>query len=323
MVTSITTLQPLRPGGVSLFGQTGVFASGFAAAFSSDERFGISRIACLGNKADLADTEFLDFFAEDDATRVLGIYVEGVRDGRAWSSSLARVSRRKPVIVLKSGRTVEGARAVSSHTGTMAGEDAVYDAVLRRAGVLRVDSFERMFDLAKAFEFCQPPAGNRIGVISITGLGCVLTSDLAAKNGLRLPEFSAAARKRMREVVPQWAPLRNPADIWSAIEKVGAREAYASVALAAAADKKIDILGLIFVLIPESDFEIETLARALQATGKPALATILGGAPEVVRKFRTTLEENRLPVYTSVDRMLVAAGALAFRASFVKGARKK
>ena len=318
MVTSITTLKPLRPGGVSFCGQTGVFGSGFAAMIESSERFGIARIACLGNKADLADVEFLEFFARDQATRVLGIYVEGVRDGRSWARALERVSRAKPVIVMKSGRTEEGARAVSSHTGTMAGADRVYDAVFRRAGAFRVDSFEEMFDLAKAFEFCPLPARNRIGVVSITGVGCVLASDQAGRYGLRLPDFSAPALEKMRAVVPPWAPLRNPADIWSAIEKVGGENAYSAVSLTAARDKNIDILGLIFVLIPESDFDIARLAGELKKTKKPALATILGGAPEVVRKFTETLEANQVPVYTSVNRMLAAAGALAARAGFLR-----
>jgi len=144
-----------------------------------------------------------------------------------------------------SGQTEEGARAVSSHTGTMAGADRGYDAVFRRAGAFRVDSFEEMFDLAKAFEFCPLPARDRIGVVSITGVGCVLASDQAGRYGLRLPDFSA-----------------------------------------------------------------------------PALATILGGAPEVVQKFNSTLEANRVPVYSSVDRMLAAARALAARAAFLRDRKR-
>jgi len=237
LATSIVTLERLAPGGVSVFGQTGMFASGIARWINTSEHFGVRKIACLGNKADVDENDLLEHLADDEGTRVIGVYTEGVRDGARFARTLARAASAKPVLIMKSGRTETGRRAIESHTGALAGSESVYSGVIEQSGAIRVDDFEEMFDCAKAFEWLPTPASNRVGVVSITGVGCVLSADASARHGLVMPPLSPSTVTAMRQALPDWAPASNPADIWAGIESAGAEATYRAVAGAVADDR--------------------------------------------------------------------------------------
>ncbi|MCK4483170.1 CoA-binding protein, partial [Candidatus Bathyarchaeota archaeon] len=206
--TSFVPLPKLKRGSVAFVAQTGLFA---AAAFwwiVSKQPFGISKIVGLGNKCDVDDAEVLDYLAQDEDTKVIAIYLEGVKDGRKLFEVFKRVAKKKPIIVLKSGRSPAGIKASFSHTGSLAVNDEVFDAACKQAGVIRVDGdLEKLLDITKAFALQPLPKGNKVGVITVTGAGGVMTSDECAKQGLKLADLSDQTLAEIRSNMPSWAAV--------------------------------------------------------------------------------------------------------------------
>lgn len=323
-VTSITSLlRPENAGAVSFFGQTGMFASGFFRWITSSQHFAVSKVACLGNKNDVDETDILAYLGDDPETSVVGVYFEGVSRGREFLETIRDVSRKKPVVVLKSGRTERGARAVSSHTGTLAGEDGVYDGVFQSTGAVRVDDFDHFYDCLKAFSFVPLPRGRRLGVISITGVGCVLTADYTDLYGLEIPSLSDEGIARMREVFPEWAKVSNPVDMWFAIENVGPRRAYEVITEALIQEKQVDVLLVIFTLIPESDFDAGEIFADIKKKhpDTPILACFMAGELSQYTRWREEFERRRIPVFPGPGRAVFAAAALVRYAEFLSSDR--
>ena len=312
LATSIVTLDRMRAGDVSLLGQTGMFSSGIARWIETEEQFRISKIACLGNKAGVDESDLLEYLGSDDDTRVIGMYTEGVRDGRRFAQALKGAAARKPVLVLKSGNTESGVRAISSHTGALAGSDDVFSGLAAQAGALRVADFEEMFDLAKAFSFCPLPAGPGVGVVSITGVGCVLSADAAGGMGLELPSPAGETLAGMREVLPAWAPVSNPADIWAGIEASGAEASYRAVAGALIDDPSVHSLVAIFTLIPESRIDAAALFGSLRERHpeKPLAAVLMAGDARMRLEWKQELESSGIPAYPWPERAMRSIAAL-------------
>ncbi len=320
-VTSITTLdKPKKRGSVSFFGQTGMFASGFFRWITSSQNFSIAKVACLGNKADIDECDVLEYLGRDPETDVVGIYFEGVRDGRRFIDTAREVTRKKPVVVLKSGRTETGARAISSHTGTLAGSDKIYDGVFEASGLVRVEDFDHFYDALKAFSYVPLPKGNRLGVISITGVGCVLTADYAGAHGLVIPSLSDSLKSEMREVFPDWASVGNPVDMWFAIENVGPKKAYEALTRKLAADDRFDLILVIFTLIPESDFNAAEVISKIRDENpdKVFLTCFMAGELSMYRRWYSEFEEKKIPVFPDPGRMIRAAASLYRYSEFKK-----
>ncbi|MCZ2845384.1 MAG: CoA-binding protein, partial [Candidatus Bathyarchaeota archaeon] len=161
--TTFTSVDELRVGGASYVSQTGNFGSVTLTWIMTREHFGISRVIGLGNKCDIDDADALEFLGEDPKTKVIGMYIEGLKDGRRFIETGKKAVKRKPVLVLKSGRTKAGAKAAASHTASLAADDAIVDSALRQSGVIRVDNYGDLVNYAKAFIFQPPPKGNRVG----------------------------------------------------------------------------------------------------------------------------------------------------------------
>ncbi len=310
--TSIVTLDRMRPGPLSLFGQTGMFSSGIARWINTVEHFGVSKIACLGNKADIDENDLLEYLGDDDETRVIGVYTEGVRDGARFAEILGRVSSEKPVLLLKSGQTEMGRRAIASHTGALAGIDGIYSGLIEQTGAVRVADFEEMLDCARAFAMQPLPRGNRVGVVSITGVGCVLSADAAGRFGLEFPQFEAGTVEAVREGLPDWIPVTNPADIWAGIEQKGPEKAYGAGMRAVAADPAIDSVVAIFTVIPESDMDIGSLFESLREAypEKTISAVLMAGDATMYARWKGALEGSGFPTYASPARCLRALGAM-------------
>ncbi len=319
--TSITTLdKPKRRGTVSFFGQTGMFASGFIRWITSSQNFSIAKVACLGNKADIDECDVLEYLGRDTETNVVGIYLEGVKNGRRFIETAREVTKIKPVVVLKSGRTKTGALAISSHTGTLAGSDKIYDGALKASGLIRVDDFDHFYDALKTFSYVPQPVGNRVGVISITGVGCVLTADYAGAYGLVIPPLSDSLKDEMKAVFPDWASVGNPVDMWFAIENVGPKRAYEELTKALAKDDNLDMIFVIFTLIPESDFDAaEVMAKIKDKNPeKVFMACFMGGELSMYREWYSAFEKRGIPVFPDPGRMVRAAVAIYRYAQYRK-----
>jgi len=308
LATSIVGLEQIRPGGVSLIGQSGVFSSGWGRWIADFKPFGIAKVACIGNKGDVNESDLLEYLADDEQTTTIGMYLEGVADGERFVRAAARACAKKPVVVVKSGRSDAGAAAIASHTGSLAGSDAVFDAVCRRTGMVRVRDSEAFFDTLSAFETLPLPRGNRMGVLSITGMGCVVTTDAAQEYGIELPALSPGTLKKLREVMPAWAPVRNPADIWSAVEQHGSKKTMSHIAKSMLDQKDIDGLLIIFVLMPETIFDIgEAFEEIIRDhPGKPVFASYYGGTKKEILHVHEGFLPLGVPTYPTPERALYA-----------------
>lgn len=318
IATSIVGLEQIRPGGVSLIGQSGVFSSGWGRWIADTKPFGIAKVACIGNKGDVNESDLLEYLANDPATATIGLYLEGVAHGSRFVRAAKRASVKKPVVVVKSGRSEAGAAAIASHTGSLAGSDAVFDSVCRTTGMVRVHDSEAFFDTLSAFEALPLPRGNRMGVLSITGMGCVVTTDAAEEYGVDLPALKASTVRRLREVVPAWAPVRNPVDIWSAVEQHGSKKTMSHIAQCLLDQKDIDALLIIFVLMPESIFDISEAFGDIvgRHRNKPIFASYYGGTSKEVAHVHEGFLSLGVPSYPTPERAVYAFSRMVEYARF-------
>lgn len=319
MATSIVGLEPIQPGGVSIIGQSGVFASGWARWISDTKPFGLSKVACIGNKGDVNESDLLEYLTRDRETTAIGMYLEGVVDGKRFIKAALAACRAKPVVVMKAGRSESGAAAVASHTGSLAGSDAAFDAVCRKTGLVRVQHSEAFFDALSAFEKLPLPRGNRMGVLSITGMGCVAATDTAEEGGVHLPVLKPDTLKRLGEVMPSWAPVRNPIDTWSAIEQHGSKKATSHIARCLLEQTDVDALLITFVLMPESIFDISEAFADLfrHYPQKPVFASYYGGTAREIAHIHEGFARLGVPCYPTPERAIFSFARMVEYARFL------
>ena len=231
---------PKWPAGrVAVAAQTGIFTGAFADQLSalSTQRIGFSRSLCLGNSVDIDEVDFLEYAARDPQTDVVAVHLESFKRARAFLSAANRVKRRKPILVMKTGRTAEGAQAAASHSGALAARDRIVDAALRQYGVVRASTLDDFIGMAKALAWLPAPRGNRVGIVTLSGAMGVMAVDEMHATGLTLARFSPATVAAVARCLPDWQPVRNPADVWMALSN-GAEKAHADVLGAVLGDRE-------------------------------------------------------------------------------------
>ncbi|MFF2923343.1 acetate--CoA ligase family protein [Streptomyces celluloflavus] len=199
-------------GGVALTSQSGGIGMAILG-FARATRTGVSAIVGLGNKSDVDEDDLLTYFGEDPHTRCIAMHLEDLKDGRAFVEAARETVRKKPIVVLKAGRTGAGARAAGSHTGALAGDDAVYDDILRQAGVIRAPGLHDMLEYARALPVLPTPRGDNVVIITGAGGSGVLLSDAIVDNGLRLMEIPDDLDAAFRRFIPPFGAAGNPVDI--------------------------------------------------------------------------------------------------------------
>ncbi|MCX6028014.1 MAG: acetate--CoA ligase family protein [Chloroflexi bacterium] len=219
---TMETLPP--PGHVALISQSGALA-GVVLGWAARDGLGISKFVSYGNRADINEIHLLEYLAEDAETQVVGVYIETVSDGRAFMAAVARCAAVKPVIVIKAGRGESGQRATLSHTGSLAGSDAAYNAALRQCGAIRVTSAEEMFDLCRGFVGLPAVCGRRVAIVTNSGGPSILAADRAEEVGLQVAEPGPEIRARLAAFLPPHAALKNPIDLTVEGTERGYREA--------------------------------------------------------------------------------------------------
>ncbi len=199
-------------GGVALSSQSGGIGMAILG-FSRSSKMGVSAIVGVGNKSDLDEDDLLTFFEQDDNTNIIAMHLEDLKDGRYFAETAKRVSEKKPVVVLKAGRTDMGARAASSHTGALAGNDKVYDDILRQSGVVRAPGLNEMLQYARGIPVLPTPEGENVVIITGAGGSGVLLSDAVVDNDLTLMEIPDDLAKQFDEYIPPFGASGNPVDI--------------------------------------------------------------------------------------------------------------
>jgi acetyl coenzyme A synthetase (ADP forming)-like protein len=275
--------------------------------FSRSTRMGVSAIVGLGNKSDLDEDDLLTYFEQDDNTQVIAMHCEDLKDGRSFAEVASRVSKKKPVVVLKAGRTALGARAAASHTGALAGNDKIYDDVLRQCGVVRAKSLNDMLQFARGLQVLPNPKGENVVIITGAGGSGVLLSDACVDNGLSLMKMPPDLDAAFRKFIPPFGAAGNPVDITGGEPPT----TYANTIRYALGEPRIHSLILGYwhtIITPPMVFaklcaEVVQEARA-KGIDKPVVASLVGDVQ--VEEASEYLYERGIVAYPYTTELPVA-----------------
>nr|MDO8117576.1 hypothetical protein [Candidatus Sigynarchaeota archaeon] len=285
--------------------------------------FPVSKVCCLGNKVDVNESDILDFLSRDEHTRTIILYLEDVRNGTAFMRAMrACTLNQKPVIVIKSGATEAGARAVSSHTGSMAGNDQIFSEALKATGAIRVSNFEEAWGQAQLVYRAWLPEGPKLAVVSISGAGCALSVDAASKTVLQITSLPPDVKNKMSSLYPSWFSFDNPVDLWAAIERNGSPKSWqAAFEILFSAD--YDSLLVVTLAMPESLLDWNGLASLrMKYPRKPVLLALIGGHQNLERAWENEALRVNIPVFRGPDMAIFSLSRAWQHAKWVRDQNK-
>jgi len=304
--------EALIPGNTAIIAQSGVFGNILLDKLHLQKLY-ISKAVTLGNRIDVDESEILDYLHHDPLTRVIMMYLEGAANGRLLTQTLSRVSRDKPVLVLKSGRTGQGIAATASHTGSLSGEDYLYDGMVAQTGVTRAKTLNELVEFTRVFSSQPLPSGPNLGIVTGSGSMGALATDAAVIAGLEVPPLSTSVVQEIQKNAPGWMNIKNPLDI-------GPSGLFEEALRAMAQDPTYDMVLAIFTIphvillnlkalgvdIAQRFGEIKNLRKL--APGKPLVVCVVGHDDFVA--LAAELAGPDIPVLTSPEMAAEALAAL-------------
>jgi acyl-CoA synthetase (NDP forming) len=301
--SSFFPLGKIPEGPISYIAQTGNFATHTMRYLITNENFGVARVLGLGNKLDVDESEALEYMGQDAETKAVFIYLESFKKPERFLEVARKVTRKKPVILLKGGSTSEGARAAVAHTAAMASDDRITDGALRQAGVVRVHRYSHLFMAAKALAVMPLPRGPRVSFLAPSGAMLVVLSDLCHNElGLQVPQLEAKNRKRLQEISPPYIRMRNPVDIWPSAVLHGIELGYREGMRAVLNDPNIDAVVPVLMLTegtgtPPLDFIVQV---AEEYPDKPVYVTF-SGDKKYMEEAKAFLEPKGVPTFPLIE----------------------
>jgi len=318
-------MSPLKKGAISLVAQTGQACSHVIEWVDSFLRQGVSKVIDLGNKADIDDSEVVEYLADDPETKVIALHIEGMKNGRRFFEVARRACLKKPIVCYKSGWSEEGSRAAASHTGSMMGSKQVIDAALKQSGVIRVRDMDSLLEFSKAFAYLHPPKGNRVGIVTVSGGSGVMAIDTCVDVGLQLAEFSQETRRRLGKIQPPDLEVYNPFDVGKAsVVLYGPDIAFKEATQALIDDENTDCLLLVLGAAQGKGVygtNPEVFTEVTNEHNKPIVAVLMSTNLELVWEQAAILEANGIPVYSWPERAVRALGALREYGIYLSGSR--
>jgi acetyltransferase len=287
-------------GNIGFLSQSGALCTA-VLDYAIAKHIGFSKFISFGNKADISEIDLLYYLMNDDGTRVILMYLEEVSDGKALMKAAREVIEKsgKPILIIKSGRTSEGASAAASHTGSLTGEDVICDAAFEQAGIIRCNNIEEMFNKAIAFAYQPAPASEKVAIITNAGGPGVLTTDAAIASGLKLAKFSEETTKILKKALPATANINNPVDV------IGDARSDRYVSAIKAAFDDPDVAGVFVILTPQSMTDIITIASDIvhiaQGQTKPIYTSFMG--EKDVAPGIDLLQQHKIPHYILPESM--------------------
>ncbi len=299
-------LKRPRAGDIAFISQSGAFALSILD-WAATEEIGISRFVSYGNRADVDEIELLNYLLDDKKTRAIAVYLEGVRNGRDFLECLKKVAAKKPVVILKAGKSAAGTRAVQSHTGSLAGSYDVFRGAIRQGGAVEAENTEQLFDFCRVLAYQPAAKGKRIAVVTNGGGFGVMCADSIERCGLSLAEFSKDTVEGVKSVMPrEYSSVHNPLDLIGDADVRRFEVAIDKVIK----DKNVD--GIIIVTLlqtaslgPEI---VDVIASANERSRKPIVVSASGG--EYTQLLLRSLEKDGIPAYPSPDRAVSAMKTL-------------
>jgi len=303
-----TFIMKAKKGSVAFVSQSGALGAGIVYK-TIKEDIGFSKFISVGNMSDVDFADLMEYLADDKNSKAIALYIEGIKDGRRFMEVAKKVSKKKPIIALKAGKSESGARAASSHTGSLAGSYAIYEAAFKQSGILVAETIDEMLSMARAFT--QPlPKGKRVAIMTNAGGPGVLTADEIDKRGLKLANLKEETMEKLRSFLPPMAAVKNPVDM---IASARGEEYYMTTKLLLE-DENVDMLIAICVVPTFAGMSptehAEGVIRAVKEVnnGKPVLALFMAGY--VSEKAKELLEKEGIPTYERPEDVGTAAYAL-------------
>lgn len=303
-----TTFLPhadLPAGEIAFISQSGAICD-IAIDWAISQGFGLSWLVSLGNQADVSESEVLAPVAADPKTRVLALYLEGVRDGRLFITEAYKVSRQKPVLAMKVGKFSSGRRAAASHTGALVGQESAYEAAFRKAGVIRAETTEELFDWARALAWCPPIQGSSIAILTNAGGMGVIAADAVEYYGLKLADLTPETQAQLRNILPPAASVHNPVDMLG----TATPEQYARCLEFLLADPGVSAALIIIPPPPVKTAEeiVQAMIPILKAGSKPAVFALVGD--QSIQAAIKPLHQVHIPEYRYPEKAASALAAL-------------
>jgi acetyltransferase len=294
------------PGSIAFVTQSGA-VGGAVLAMAEERGIGFSRFLSYGNRVDLGEEEILAYLESDPTTKVIALYVESLQDGRSFMEAALRLSRKKPLVLIKAGRSEAGNRAASSHTGSFTGSDEVFQAMVCQTNTIRVAGIEEMLDLCQGFALLPEVKRKRIAVVTNSGGPGILTTDRAELLGLDIPRPSEEIRQKLYEFLPGHSSVSNPIDL--TVE--GTEEGYRRSLETLLGSDEYDAAVTINVATPflDSTGLARGIADAAAATGKAVTAAFMAG--RIVETGEAELKRRGIPIFPTGERAAAVLAAMA------------
>ena len=314
----VATPRPMS-GPIAIVTQSGAFGAA-ALDYLAGRQLGISKFVSFGNKCDVDEPEMLQYLLHDAKTRVILLYAESIEAGREFMEVAREVTKKKPIVALKLGKSEAGARAALSHTGAIAGSDKIYDSVFTQVGVIRVKDMEEFFDAGKALAFQPPAAGNNVAVITSAGGPAIMAVDECESRGIRVGKFSSETIQKFEELkqrgdILPFATNLNPVDLTGSV--TSEMFEYGTKILL----EDPDVHGLIVIGLHQSpalqeDF-VDRIGKLLRGSVKPVVACDIGET-EMALYVRSRFDKLGIPAYSSPEDAARAMAALVNYGSYLK-----
>ena len=302
LTTSIADLGELVEGNVGLIGQSGLFSGGLLRHIAHFEYFGLSSAISLGNKVDIDESDALEFLADDDKTEVIALYIEGVKDGRRFIQTAKMAGAKKPIVLVRGGRTSRGAKAALSHTASLASNDKIFEAVLKQTGTIEANGFCDLIDTVRAFAFQPLPRGNRVAIVTNSGAYGIVAIDFCIDHGLEIATFKPETTARLLELMEEDSKVCNPVDTFPAGMKYGRAKVHEISLDAVLEDEGVDAAIVIVVVLGDMTPDC-IIAPARRHPEKPVLVSTYG---LLEGESKRILNKARIPDYTFAEPAILA-----------------
>ncbi len=298
--------NPPPKGDIAFFSQSGAICAAIMD-WAQTQHMGFSKFVSMGNNMDISEVELLEAFAEDTECRVILGYIEGIKDGKAFMEVARKVTKKKPVIIIKSGGTEAGARAVGSHTGSLAGSDKAFRAAFKQSGIIRVDTLEDLFSIARAFSSQEIPRGPRVAIFSSAGGPAILAADAVERSYLRMASLSRETVEGLRACLPPFASFYNPVDTTGGVREDVFRQALERVL------QDENVQGVIAIHAPQAVIKGEEMARAVgelsrRFRNKTVITAFMGGP--TMEKAIEMLAQYGVPNYPFPEKAVSVLEAM-------------
>jgi acyl-CoA synthetase (NDP forming) len=302
LVASIEPFPDWEDGTVAIGAQSGIFAGVYMQELmhTDTQAIGYNYAIGMGNKIGLDETKFIKHAHRDNDVDVIQLHLESIRKPKAFFSAAAEISQDKPIILLKTGRTPEGRSAARWHTASTPTHDESVDAACQSSGIIRADDLPQFTDYARGFDSQPTPNGRNVGVITTSGGNGVIAADAISNSALELASPTKDTLEQIKSIAPDWQPIRNPVDIFTAISESGARQGHEQPLRLLLDDKNVDAVLTIHLASDAPDFDdLDEMYRSAQNDHpeKPILSYIMGG--QIKERWLQEMTNTDVPVYDS------------------------